>query len=114
VLHHSTDILMIGIFTEPTRTNIERNLSAFSWLLNESCKDIKPRYIINSIKVDTILASQTHQVPHVGIPHIDPEISAINVVIAPMGAIDLTRYAESLTFHIRKIALAIAIAIYKD
>jgi hypothetical protein len=47
-------------------------------------------------------------------PHIEPEINAINVVIAPIGAIDLTRYTESLTFHIRKIALAIAMAIYKD
>jgi hypothetical protein len=64
--------------------------------------------------VETILASQTHQVPHVGRPHIEPETNAINVVIAPIGAIDLTRYTESLTFHIRKIALAIAIAIYKD
>jgi hypothetical protein len=64
--------------------------------------------------VETILASQTHQVPHVGIPHIDPEINAINVVTAPMGAMERTRYTESLTFHIRKIALAIAIAMYKD
>jgi hypothetical protein len=83
-------------------------------LENESCKEINPRYIINNINVETILASQTHQVPHVGMPHIEPEINAINVVIAPIGAIDLTRYTESLTFHIRKIALAIAMAIYKD
>jgi len=70
--------------------------------------------MINNINVETILASQAHQVPHVGMPHIEPEISAMNVVITPMGAIDRTSYTESLTFHIRKIALAIAIAIYKD
>ena len=74
--------------------------------MNESWSDIKPRYIINSIKVDTILASQAHQVPHVGIPQIDPETKAINVVIAPIGAIDLIKYAESLTFQTKKITLA--------
>ena len=47
--------------------------------------------MINKIKVDTILASQTHQVPQVGIPQIEPEIRAINVVTAPIGAIDHTR-----------------------
>ena len=28
--HHSTDILIIGISTDPTKTKTERNLSAFS------------------------------------------------------------------------------------
>jgi|TARA_B100000902_G_C27119977_1_gene818147 hypothetical protein len=65
---------------------------------------------MNNIRVDIILASHAHQVPQVGIPHIEPEIKAIKVVIAPIGAIDLTKYADSFTFHIKKIALAKAIA----
>tara|TARA_B110000438_G_C15327071_1_gene442057 strand:+ start:50 stop:262 length:213 start_codon:yes stop_codon:yes gene_type:complete len=70
--------------------------------------------MMNKINVDTILASQAHHVPHVGIPHIEPDTRAIKVVIAPIGAIDLTRYADNLTFQIKKIALANAIAAYRD
>jgi hypothetical protein len=36
VLHHSTDIFIIGMLTEPTKTRIDKNLSAFSLLLKES------------------------------------------------------------------------------
>ena len=49
------------------------------------------KYIINKIRVEIILASHAHHVPHVGIPHMAPETKAINVVIAPIGAIDLTK-----------------------
>jgi len=61
-----------------------------------------------------ILASHSHQVPQVGIPHIEPDTKAIKVTIAPMGAIDLARYAASFTLHIKNTALDIAIAAYKD
>ena len=64
--------------------------------------------------MDIILASHAHQVPQLGMPHIEPETNAIKVVTAPIGAIDLTKYAESFTFHIKKIALAKAIARYRD
>ena len=87
VLHQSTDFLIIGIFTNPTITNQDNNLSAFSWLLKELWSEIKPKYIINNIKVEVILASHCHQVPQVGIPHTDPEKSAKKVTNAPIGAI---------------------------
>ena len=38
------------------------------------------------IKTEVSLASQTHHVPHIGLPHKDPVIKHINVNIAPMGA----------------------------
>ena len=60
-------------------------------MVKESCNEISPKYMINNINVEIILASHAHQVPHVGIPQIEPETRAIKVVIAPIGAIDLTR-----------------------
>ncbi len=36
--------------------------------------------------MDVSLASQTHQVPHVGLPQIEPVIRLINVNPAPIGA----------------------------
>ena len=41
------------------------------------------------IKTEVNLASHTHQVPHIGLPHKDPDIKHINVNVAPMGAIAL-------------------------
>ena len=39
--------------------------------------------------MEVSLASQAHHVPHVGLPHILPVISAKKVNIAPIGASDL-------------------------
>ena len=82
---------MIGMFTTPTTTRMDIKRSAFSAFENELCKVITPKYIINKIKVDVILASHCHQVPQVGIPQIEPENSAIKVIITPTGAADLIR-----------------------
>ena len=38
---------------------------------------------------DVSLASHTHQVPHMGFPHIEPDIKHMRVNIAPIGAIAL-------------------------
>ena len=43
----------------------------------------------NRIATDVNLASQTHQVPHIGLPHKDPEIKHRRVNIAQIGAIAL-------------------------
>jgi hypothetical protein len=56
---------------------------------------------MNSIKVEVILASHCHHVPHVGIPQIDPEDRAIKVSIAPIGAIATIKYAASFTLQTR-------------
>ena len=66
---------------------------------------------MNSIKVEVILASHCHHVPHVGIPHTEPENSAKKVINAPIGAIDLETYAASFSFHIRNTLDVTAIAI---
>ena len=68
---------------------------------------------INNINVEVILASHCHHVPQVGIPHIEPEIKARKVTLAPISDTDLTTYAANFTFHIKKIKLATAIIIYK-
>ena len=90
-LHQSTDFLIIGICTNPIIERYANSLSALSKLLNELWREINPKYIINNIKVEVILASHSHQVPHVGMPQIEPETKAINVIVAPIGAIDLER-----------------------
>ena len=36
--------------------------------------------------MDVNLASHTHQIPHVGLPHKDPVTIAVNVKTAPIGA----------------------------
>ena len=87
--HQSTDFLIMGKLIVPTMTKIDINLSDLSKLLKELCKVINPKYIRNNISVDVILASHCHHVPHVGIPHIEPEKRAKKVTAAPMGAIDL-------------------------
>ena len=107
--HQSTDFFIIGILTTPIKTSTEKNLSALSLFSKDACKEIKPRYIMNKINVEVILASHCHQVPHVGIPQIEPENSAKKVTIAPIGAIDLDTYAANLSFQIRKTAEVIAI-----
>ena len=45
--------------------------------------------MINKIATDVSLASQTHHVPHIGFPHIDPDIKHRRVKTAPIGAIAL-------------------------
>ena len=47
-------------------------------------------------------------------PQIDPDISAVIVVIAPIGAIAMIKYAANLTLHTKYTKLAIAMAAYKD
>ena len=43
--------------------------------------------MIKRTKTEVNLASHTHQVPHIGLPHSDPDIKHFNVNIAPIGAI---------------------------
>ena len=54
--------------------------------VNEFFKKIIIRYINNNMATDVNLASQTHHVPHMGLPHKEPVIRQINVKVAPIGA----------------------------
>ena len=58
---------------------------------------------------DVRRASQTHQVPHVGLPQIAPVASASTVKEAPMGAADAATACASLMRQMRPIAAAMAI-----
>ena len=78
-------------------TNIDMRRSAFSKFEKDPCKVKTPRYIMNNINVDVILASHCHHVPQVGIPQIAPENKPINVIIAPIGAADFIKYAANFT-----------------
>ena len=41
---------------------------------------------MHNINIEVILASQAHQVPHVGFPHIEPVTKAIKLNTNPEGA----------------------------
>ena len=53
-------------------------------------------------------ASQTHQVPHMGLPHRDPVTRARKVYAAPTGALARATASASFMRQIRLIALAVA------
>jgi len=86
VFHQSTENLIIGRLIDPTITKTAVIFSATLILVNEFFKKIIIKYKNNSIATDVSLASQTHQVPHIGFPQKDPVIRHINVKVAPIGA----------------------------
>ena len=47
---------------------------------------MRPRYIRNRTSTEVSRASQTHQVPHIGLPQSEPVTSASAVNAAPIGA----------------------------
>lgn len=80
VAHQSTEYLIIGITKKPTNKYIEDILFVFDdpfvvlfrimkWLI----------YIKNNISIEVNLASQIHQIPHIGLPHNIPVINVSNV-----------------------------------
>ena len=71
---------------EPTIIKTAVIFSPTSKFENECLKNIIIRYVRKRIKTDVNLASQTHQVPHIGFPHNDPVIRQIKVKTAPIGA----------------------------
>ena len=54
------------------------------------------------MKTEVKRASHTHHVPQVGLPHIDPVTNAINVKLAPIGALDLHNRSASECFQTRE------------
>ena len=59
------------------------------------------------------LASQTHQVPHIGLPHNDPVISVNKEKINPTGAMLLPQISANGCFQIKYTAEEIAKEKYK-
>ena len=87
VFHQSTENFIIGRLIEPTIINIAVIFSPITMLAKEFFRKIIIKYKKNKIATDVNLASQTHQVPHIGFPHIDPVTRQIKVNVAPIGAI---------------------------
>ena len=86
VFHQSTENFIIGRLIEPTMIKIAVIFSPTRILLNEFLSKIIIRYKINKIATEVNLASQTQNVPHIGLPQSEPVIRQIRVNVAPMGA----------------------------
>ena len=70
----------------PIIDKIEENLSPFVKSLKDFEKIIYPKKKKKSIRTEVNLASQTHQVPHIGFPQADPVTKQIAVNVNPIGA----------------------------
>src|SRR5690606_16723898 len=86
VYHQSTEYLINGMFNEPISASSAQALSAVSRLGSAVCKAIIPTYKKNRISIKVMRASQSHQVPQVGLPQIEPVTNARKVKAAPKGA----------------------------
>ena len=86
VFHQSTDHFIIGRFMIPTRESIAAYLSPLDLFSNAWDSVIIPMYKKRRTSSEVSLASQTHHVPHVGFPHIDPVTNVAIVKQAPRGA----------------------------
>ena len=86
VFHQSTENLIIGRLIDPTIIKTAVIFSETLIFVIEFLRKIMIKYKRNKIATEVNLASQTHQVPHIGLPHKEPVIMHINVNIAPIGA----------------------------
>ena len=109
VFHQSTDHLMIGKLIIPTKDNIAAYLSPLVLFSNELDNIIIPKYKNNKTNSEVSLASQTHQVPQVGLPQIEPVIKVARVREAPRGARALDIISASVCLKINEKKLQIAI-----
>src|SRR3546814_12120782 len=80
---------MIGILTTPSNASTAPALSARRGSSTADCSAIKPMYKKRSISSEVRRASQTNQVPHMGLPHKAPVQSERKVKMAPVGAKDV-------------------------
>ena len=101
---------MIGMLITPTRANIDAERMPRVWSSNALISAIWPRYRNSKINMEVRRASQTHQVPHMGLPHSDPVSSAKKVKAAPTGEVALAARSARGCFQIKPTALATATA----
>src|SRR5690606_7748884 len=95
VFHQSTENLMIGMLTKPTSVTIAAARALRPGSSSARVSAMMPRYIRKSTKTEVRRASHTHQVPHIGLPQIEPVASASSVKTAPIGAADFTETSAS-------------------
>ncbi|MNH38695.1 hypothetical protein D3C79_997710 [compost metagenome] len=99
MFHHSTEYLMIGILITPTMASTAQAFAALSRLLIAWPRAMMPKYRNSRISIDVSRASQTHQLPQVGLPQMAPVTSATAVIQAPMGAAHCRATSASFIFH---------------
>src|SRR5438046_2567412 len=78
---------MMGKLITPTSAMMAPARSRFCCSGITDCKAIKPKYKKNKINTEVNLASQIHQVPHMGFPQMEPVINASNVNQTPIFAL---------------------------
>ncbi|MNN41870.1 hypothetical protein D3C81_1560130 [compost metagenome] len=108
VFHHSTEYLMIGMLITPTMASTAQALAALSRLLIAWPSAIMPKYRNSRMSMDVRRASQTHQLPQVGLPQMAPVTSATAVIQAPMGAAHCRATSAIFIFHTRPTTPATA------
>src|SRR3546814_18679351 len=74
------------MFTTPTSASTAPALSARRGSSTADCSAIKAIYKKKRISSDVRRASQTHQVPHIGLPHKAPVHKERTVNMAQVGA----------------------------
>ena len=100
---------MIGTFTTPTIASSAPARSARRRSSIAACSAMKPKYRNSRISSEVRRASQTHQVPQVGLPQNEPVHSAMKVNSAPVGASALAIMCESRVLNARPMAAQNAI-----
>src|SRR3546814_4107908 len=73
-------------------------------------RPMMPRYRNSRISSVVRRGSQSHQVPHIGLPQIEPVARVIRVKPAPIGAQAMARISHSLIRQTRAIAAYTAIS----
>src|SRR5690349_10002967 len=82
LFHHTTEYFTMGTFTTPTIARIALARSARCTSSNEARNAMYPRYRNSRINSDVRRGSHSHQVPHMGLPQMEPVSSASTVKTA--------------------------------
>ena len=100
---------MMGTLTTPTSAITAPALSARRGSSIAAWSAIKPRYRKSRISSEVSRASHTHHAPQVGLPHNAPVHSAMNAIMAPVGASAEAIIEESRVLNASPIAAQAAI-----
>src|SRR5690606_18950933 len=102
--HHTTDKRMIASTTTPTIASSEAARAAARRSSIAAYRPITPTYRNSSTICEVRRGSQSHQVPHIGLPQVVPVARVTKVNPAPIGAQAMARISHSLIRHTSAIA----------
>ncbi|MNJ76104.1 hypothetical protein D3C77_733180 [compost metagenome] len=83
----------------PTIARTAQALAALSRLVMAWPRAMRPKYKNSKISIEVSRASQTHQLPQVGLPQMAPVTSATAVIQAPIGAAHCKATSAIFIFH---------------